>query len=153
MEILEEVELCFPQLLNASCKKPMRTHFEIILSYIILSSITLLTTTLNLLVIISISHFKYGRLSAWNWKLNVILVWWKIVSCYFLCSLNILNHKCFAGLPLQAAPQPHQPPPPLSGCLRFLRGPPHILSNYTHRWLLVPRWPHVYSVLCFRLYH
>ncbi|XP_039674272.1 trace amine-associated receptor 13c-like [Perca fluviatilis] len=58
MEILEEVELCFPQLLNASCKKPMRTHFEIILSYIILSSITLLTTTLNLLVIISISHFK-----------------------------------------------------------------------------------------------
>ncbi|XP_078119039.1 trace amine-associated receptor 4-like [Sander vitreus] len=58
MEILEEVELCFPQLLNSSCKKPMRTHFEIILSYIILSSITLLTTTLNLLVIISISHFK-----------------------------------------------------------------------------------------------
>ncbi|XP_039674269.1 trace amine-associated receptor 8a-like [Perca fluviatilis] len=58
MEILEEVELCFPQLLNASCKKPMRTHFEVILSYIILSSITLLTTTLNLLVIISIAHFK-----------------------------------------------------------------------------------------------
>ncbi|XP_031156261.1 trace amine-associated receptor 13c-like [Sander lucioperca] len=58
MEILQEVELCFPQLLNTSCKKPMRTHFEIVLSYIILSSITLLTTTLNLLVIISISHFK-----------------------------------------------------------------------------------------------
>ncbi|XP_034741906.1 trace amine-associated receptor 4-like [Etheostoma cragini] len=58
MEIVEEVELCFPELLNASCKKPMRTPFEIIPSYIILSSITLLTTTLNLLVIISISHFK-----------------------------------------------------------------------------------------------
>ncbi|XP_039674274.1 trace amine-associated receptor 13c-like [Perca fluviatilis] len=58
MEILEEVELCFPQLLNASCKKPMRTQFEFILSYVTLSSITLLTTTLNLLVIISIAHFK-----------------------------------------------------------------------------------------------
>ncbi|XP_034741904.1 trace amine-associated receptor 6-like [Etheostoma cragini] len=58
MEIVEEVELCFPELLNASCKKPMRTPFETIPSYIILSSITLLTTTLNLLVIISISHFK-----------------------------------------------------------------------------------------------
>ncbi|XP_028446213.1 trace amine-associated receptor 4-like [Perca flavescens] len=58
MEILEEVELCFPQLLNSSCKKPMRTHFEFILSYITLSSITVLTTTLNLLVIISIAHFK-----------------------------------------------------------------------------------------------
>ncbi|XP_034741902.1 trace amine-associated receptor 4-like [Etheostoma cragini] len=58
MEILDEVELCFPQFLNASCKKPMRTHFEIILSYITLSSITLITTTLNLLVIISIAHFK-----------------------------------------------------------------------------------------------
>ncbi|XP_034741449.1 trace amine-associated receptor 13c-like [Etheostoma cragini] len=58
MEILEEVELCFPQLLNASCKKPMRTPFEFMLSYIILSSITVITTTLNLLIIISISHFK-----------------------------------------------------------------------------------------------
>ncbi|XP_038577351.1 trace amine-associated receptor 13c-like [Micropterus salmoides] len=58
METLEEVELCFPQLLNMSCKRPKRSHFEIIMSYIILSSITVLSTTLNLLVIITISHFK-----------------------------------------------------------------------------------------------
>ncbi|XP_045910524.1 trace amine-associated receptor 13c-like [Micropterus dolomieu] len=58
METLEEVELCFPQLLNTSCKRPKRSHFEIIMSYTILSSITVLTVTLNLLVIISISHFK-----------------------------------------------------------------------------------------------
>ncbi|XP_050924275.1 trace amine-associated receptor 13c-like [Lates calcarifer] len=58
MEALEEVELCFPELLNASCKKPWRPLYEAILTYIILSSITQLTTTLNLLVIISISHFK-----------------------------------------------------------------------------------------------
>ncbi|XP_045910104.1 trace amine-associated receptor 13c-like [Micropterus dolomieu] len=58
METLEEVELCFPQLLNMSCKRPKRSHFEIIMSYIILSSIIVLSTTLNLLVIITISHFK-----------------------------------------------------------------------------------------------
>ncbi|XP_045909885.1 trace amine-associated receptor 13c-like [Micropterus dolomieu] len=58
METLEEVELCFPQLLNMSCKRPKRSHFEVIMSYIILSSITVLSTTLNLLVIITISHFK-----------------------------------------------------------------------------------------------
>ncbi|XP_038575772.1 trace amine-associated receptor 8a-like [Micropterus salmoides] len=58
METLEEVELCFPQLLNTSCKKPKRSHFEVIMSYIILSSITVLSTTLNLLVIVTISHFK-----------------------------------------------------------------------------------------------
>ncbi|XP_071361533.1 trace amine-associated receptor 8a-like [Trachinotus anak] len=58
MEALEELELCFPELLNSSCKKPKRPPFEAILIYIILSSISMLTTTLNLLVIISISHFK-----------------------------------------------------------------------------------------------
>ncbi|XP_037344755.2 trace amine-associated receptor 13c-like isoform X2 [Pungitius pungitius] len=36
----------------------MRPHFESMLTYILLSSISLLTVTLNLLVIISISHFR-----------------------------------------------------------------------------------------------
>ncbi|KAM9347747.1 trace amine-associated receptor 13c-like [Symphorus nematophorus] len=58
METLEEIELCFPQLLNTSCMKPTRPHFETMLIYILLSSIALITTALNLLVIISISHFK-----------------------------------------------------------------------------------------------
>ncbi|XP_026151772.1 trace amine-associated receptor 13c-like [Mastacembelus armatus] len=58
MEALEETELCFPQLLNSSCMKPKRPLPEAILTYIILSSISLLTASLNLLVIISISHFK-----------------------------------------------------------------------------------------------
>ncbi|KAM9347523.1 trace amine-associated receptor 1-like [Symphorus nematophorus] len=35
-----------------------RPHFEAMLTYILLSSISLITTALNLLVIISISHFK-----------------------------------------------------------------------------------------------
>ncbi|XP_026151760.1 trace amine-associated receptor 3-like [Mastacembelus armatus] len=58
METLEETELCFPQLLNFSCVKTKRPHFETMMTYVILSSISSLTALLNLLVIISISHFK-----------------------------------------------------------------------------------------------
>ncbi|XP_051259309.1 trace amine-associated receptor 13c-like isoform X1 [Dicentrarchus labrax] len=58
METLKGSELCFPQFLNTSCRKPVRPHFETMLIYILLSSISLLTAVLNLLVIISISHFK-----------------------------------------------------------------------------------------------
>ncbi|XP_028993610.1 trace amine-associated receptor 13c-like [Betta splendens] len=53
----EEAVLCFPQL-NTSCWKPKRPRSHSVLTYILLSCISLLTVTLNLLVIISISHFK-----------------------------------------------------------------------------------------------
>ncbi|XP_045912890.1 trace amine-associated receptor 13c-like [Micropterus dolomieu] len=58
MQTPEEAELCFPQLLNTSCKKHIRPQAEAMLIYIVLSSISLLTAALNLLVIISISHFR-----------------------------------------------------------------------------------------------
>ncbi|XP_037345135.2 trace amine-associated receptor 13c-like [Pungitius pungitius] len=58
METLVGTELCFPQLINTSCRKPIRLHLEAMLIYMLLSSISLLTVALNLLVIISISHFK-----------------------------------------------------------------------------------------------
>ncbi|XP_047457685.1 trace amine-associated receptor 13c-like [Mugil cephalus] len=54
---MEGDELCFPQL-NTSCRKLKRSHFDIVCTHVILSSISLLTAALNLLVIISISHFK-----------------------------------------------------------------------------------------------
>ncbi|XP_040913561.1 trace amine-associated receptor 13c-like [Toxotes jaculatrix] len=57
MEALEEAELCFPQL-NTSCRKTTHPHLETTVSYTVLSSTTLLTVVLNLLVIISISHFR-----------------------------------------------------------------------------------------------
>ncbi|XP_044072731.1 trace amine-associated receptor 13c-like [Siniperca chuatsi] len=57
MEVLEEDKLCFPQL-NTSCRKTMLPHWEATLIYSLLSCITLLTVVLNLLVIISISHFR-----------------------------------------------------------------------------------------------
>ncbi|XP_067372069.1 trace amine-associated receptor 8a-like [Channa argus] len=55
--MMEEVELCFPQL-NTSCWKTKRPLSVSVLIYIVLSFISLLTVTLNLLVIISISHFN-----------------------------------------------------------------------------------------------
>ncbi|XP_049905437.1 trace amine-associated receptor 13c-like [Epinephelus moara] len=58
METLEESELCFPQLLNSSCRKPKRSFTETVLLFSLLSFIALFTVTLNLLVVISISHFK-----------------------------------------------------------------------------------------------
>ncbi|KAM3862157.1 trace amine-associated receptor 13c-like [Diretmus argenteus] len=56
-ETLEGTELCFPQL-NTSCRKSMRPHYETMLLYILLSSSSLITVSLNMLVIISICHFR-----------------------------------------------------------------------------------------------
>ncbi|XP_041662295.1 trace amine-associated receptor 4-like [Cheilinus undulatus] len=53
--MMEENELCFPHL-NTSCKK--RNSSSFVLIHIMLSFISVLTVILNLLVIISIFHFK-----------------------------------------------------------------------------------------------
>uniref|UniRef100_UPI003AAFE98A trace amine-associated receptor 13c-like n=1 Tax=Centroberyx gerrardi TaxID=166262 RepID=UPI003AAFE98A len=58
MDGLEGTELCYPELFNSSCRGPMRPRSEALLLYTLLSSIALLTVALNLLVIISISHFR-----------------------------------------------------------------------------------------------
>ncbi|XP_040913141.1 trace amine-associated receptor 13c-like [Toxotes jaculatrix] len=58
METPEGAELCYPQLVNNSCKKPVPPHSSAMFVYILLSFIALCTATLNLLVIISISHFR-----------------------------------------------------------------------------------------------
>ncbi|XP_028993585.1 trace amine-associated receptor 13c-like [Betta splendens] len=55
---MEEAELCFPQLLNASCKRPTEHQAESVFISVLLSCISLLTAVLNLLVIVSISHFR-----------------------------------------------------------------------------------------------
>ncbi|XP_068186394.1 trace amine-associated receptor 13c-like [Antennarius striatus] len=58
MEILEDTELCFPELFNTSCRRQIHSHSETVVIYILMPLTSLLTVTLNLLVIISISHFK-----------------------------------------------------------------------------------------------
>ncbi|XP_017259892.1 trace amine-associated receptor 13c-like [Kryptolebias marmoratus] len=55
---MEETELCFPQLFNSSCSRLKLPYIEVMLYYIVLSFISVLTALLNLLVIISISHFR-----------------------------------------------------------------------------------------------
>ncbi|KAI9546933.1 hypothetical protein NQZ68_021600 [Dissostichus eleginoides] len=58
METSQRDELCFPQLFNKSCRKPTPAQADVLLAYILLSFIALITAALNLLVIISISHFR-----------------------------------------------------------------------------------------------
>ncbi|XP_026232623.1 trace amine-associated receptor 13c-like [Anabas testudineus] len=57
MEKLEEVDLCFPQL-NTSCRKTVRPQFEAVSICSLQFIVAFLTVALNLLVIISISHFR-----------------------------------------------------------------------------------------------
>ncbi|KAM3842253.1 trace amine-associated receptor 13c-like [Diretmus argenteus] len=57
METLEGAELCYPQL-NTSCRRRTTPHSDSMLLYILLSSSSLITVFLNMLVIISISHFR-----------------------------------------------------------------------------------------------
>ncbi|KAM9703393.1 trace amine-associated receptor 13c-like [Menidia menidia] len=55
---MDGAELCFPELLNSSCRKITYPPSTSVLIFIGMSSFSLLTVTLNLLVIISISHFR-----------------------------------------------------------------------------------------------
>ncbi|XP_015822347.3 trace amine-associated receptor 13c-like [Nothobranchius furzeri] len=65
----EEYELCFPQLLNASCKKIKHSYFGTVFLSFILCFISLITVLLNLLLIISISYFRQLQTST-----NLILL-------------------------------------------------------------------------------
>ncbi|XP_047227615.1 trace amine-associated receptor 13c-like [Girardinichthys multiradiatus] len=58
MEIQEKTVLCFPHLFNTSCKKTNLTQSQLVLLHSLLSFISLITVALNLLVIISVSHFR-----------------------------------------------------------------------------------------------
>ncbi|XP_023806993.1 trace amine-associated receptor 13c-like [Oryzias latipes] len=56
--MMEGADLCFPQLLNSSCRKTILPRPVFTIIYILLTLISVLTVSLNLLVIISISHFR-----------------------------------------------------------------------------------------------
>uniref|UniRef100_A0A673B2F1 G-protein coupled receptors family 1 profile domain-containing protein n=1 Tax=Sphaeramia orbicularis TaxID=375764 RepID=A0A673B2F1_9TELE len=51
-------EFCFPELLNASCLKPMVSQTEVLVYHILLFIFSPLTVALNLVVIISVAHFR-----------------------------------------------------------------------------------------------
>ncbi|XP_032366204.1 trace amine-associated receptor 13c-like [Etheostoma spectabile] len=58
MEVEDGAELCFPQFPNTSCRKPSSPWPQTLVLYNVCYSISLTTVTLNLLIIISISHFR-----------------------------------------------------------------------------------------------
>ncbi|XP_029968222.1 trace amine-associated receptor 8a-like [Salarias fasciatus] len=60
MDAAEPAELCFPQLFNSSCRKPPAppSTATAVLVHVLLSFASVLTAVLNMLVIISISHFR-----------------------------------------------------------------------------------------------
>ncbi|XP_054915929.1 trace amine-associated receptor 13c-like [Poeciliopsis prolifica] len=58
MEIQDTSDLCFPHLLNSSCRKPTLHWSEAVLLNSVLLFISLITVVLNLLIIISVSHFR-----------------------------------------------------------------------------------------------
>ncbi|XP_056322451.1 trace amine-associated receptor 13c-like [Danio aesculapii] len=53
----QETQYCFPDI-NSSCVKGQRSRYEYIIMYVFFSLLSAWTVFLNLLVIISISHFK-----------------------------------------------------------------------------------------------
>ncbi|XP_068602048.1 trace amine-associated receptor 13c-like [Brachionichthys hirsutus] len=76
MSSFDEDELCFPHLLNSSCRKVILPYFESLFTYIILSSISIVTVILNMMVIISISHFKQLHTST-----NLLLLSLAVSDC------------------------------------------------------------------------
>ncbi|XP_029012566.2 trace amine-associated receptor 7b-like [Betta splendens] len=82
METLKDVKLCFPQL-NTSCKRHSHTHTEAMLIYTLLPSMSVLTAFLNLLIIISISHFRQLHTPT-----NLLLL--SLAVCDFLVGLIVM---------------------------------------------------------------
>ncbi|XP_057709067.1 trace amine-associated receptor 13c-like [Corythoichthys intestinalis] len=58
MDTEDQSDLCFPQLGNISCRKPMSDWSRSFILIVLLPTTCILTVLLNLLVVISISHFR-----------------------------------------------------------------------------------------------
>ncbi|XP_024142513.1 trace amine-associated receptor 13c-like [Oryzias melastigma] len=58
MSLRDPADLCFPQLVNDSCRKPASLLSDTMFLHVTLSCISLITVVLNLIIIISVSHFR-----------------------------------------------------------------------------------------------
>ncbi|CAG5986526.1 unnamed protein product [Menidia menidia] len=65
-----EAEFCVPQL-NSSCRRPARRETAAMLVYVLLSSISVITVALNLLVIVSIAHFRHCEMEMMTSRFRV----------------------------------------------------------------------------------
>ncbi|XP_034042395.1 trace amine-associated receptor 4-like [Thalassophryne amazonica] len=107
MEIQNGAALCFPKLLNTSCRKPTPSRGEIALQTLLLS-ISVLIMVLNLLVIISVSHFRQlhvpSNLLLLSLAVSDFLVGFvlmpieslKETTCWFLGDLTCSLYNCIS---------------------------------------------------------
>ncbi|XP_067371888.1 trace amine-associated receptor 13c-like [Channa argus] len=105
MEVHDGAELCFPQLLNTSCRKPLISWSEVVFLRFLMSTVSVLTVSLNLLVIISNAHFRQLHkptnflllsLSVSDFLLGLVFIPGEILrrtSCWFLGELMCLLFK------------------------------------------------------------
>ncbi|XP_072253863.1 trace amine-associated receptor 13c-like [Leuresthes tenuis] len=105
MEMQDGAELCFPHFSNSSCKKPASSLSELLLLQVMLSFIPVLTVTLNLLVIISISHYRQLQtptnilllsLAVSDFLVGLMIMPVEIIqkaSCWFVGDLMCFSYK------------------------------------------------------------
>ncbi|XP_026231415.1 trace amine-associated receptor 13c-like [Anabas testudineus] len=115
MEVQDGAELCFPQLLNTSCRKPTVSWSEAVFLHFVLLPISVLTVALNLLVIISVSHFrqlhKPTNLLLLSLSVSDLLVGLvnfpgeilRKISCWFLGDLVCSLYKCVATVSVSSS--------------------------------------------------
>ncbi|XP_061697941.1 trace amine-associated receptor 13c-like [Syngnathoides biaculeatus] len=109
MDTGDQSDLCFPQQANTSCRKPSSDWSDGVLFSVLLSAECVLTVLLNLLVIISISHFRHlhtpTNLLLLSLAVSDLLVGFVAmpgeiyvrISCWFLGDIvcSLWNYMCF----------------------------------------------------------
>ncbi|XP_039673273.1 trace amine-associated receptor 13c-like [Perca fluviatilis] len=110
MEVEDRAQLCFPQFPNTSCRKPLSPWPQTLLINMMLYSISLITVTLNLLIIISISHFRQLHtptnilllsLAVSDFLVGLVLMPVEVLrktSCWFLGDLVCATYTNFSGI-------------------------------------------------------
>ncbi|XP_039673271.1 trace amine-associated receptor 13c-like [Perca fluviatilis] len=108
MEVEDRAQLCFPQFPNTSCRKPLSPWPQTVT--IMLYSISLITVTLNLLIIISISHFRQLHtptnilllsLAVSDFLVGLVLMPLVVLRqtfCWFLGDLVCAMYTIFSGI-------------------------------------------------------
>ncbi|PWA19417.1 hypothetical protein CCH79_00017161, partial [Gambusia affinis] len=93
---MDASELCFPEAFNSSCKKKVSLHSVNTLIYFGLSLMSLVTTALNLLVIVSISYFRKLH-SSTNFLLLSLAVSDFFVGLFMFFQITVINGCWFLG--------------------------------------------------------
>uniref|UniRef100_A0A3B5MP11 G-protein coupled receptors family 1 profile domain-containing protein n=2 Tax=Xiphophorus couchianus TaxID=32473 RepID=A0A3B5MP11_9TELE len=111
---MDPSELCFPEAFNSSCKKKVSLHSVNTLIYFGLFFMSLVTTALNLLVIISISHFRKLHSPTYFLLLSLavsdflvgLFMFFQIIfinGCWFLGDLLCVLYYVVSGVLISAS--------------------------------------------------